>query len=187
MSCIRYIEKSFGAAHMDVIDKANAVCSAYKEQGYDLTLRQLYYQFVSRDWIANKQTEYKRLGGIINDARLAGLLDWDYIVDRTRQLEGPGSSRTPHWRNPAQIIDAVAGNYRINKWADQDSYVEVWIEKDALKGVLESTVLANLVREAVYSYRDDDAWEDKLAQESHEREILTTVSERWSEVEEFLS
>jgi hypothetical protein len=49
-------------------------------EGYDLTLRQLYYQFVSRDLIANKLSEYKRLGSIINDARLAGLIDWDRII-----------------------------------------------------------------------------------------------------------
>jgi hypothetical protein len=138
MSQITSVERRFSDASLDIIEKANAICSAYKQQGYDLTLRQLYYQFVSRDWIANRDTEYKRLGSVINDARLAGELDWDYIVDRTRYLDGPGTRFMPHWENPAEIIEATANSYRLNKWADQDNYVEVWIEKDALKGVLEA-------------------------------------------------
>jgi hypothetical protein len=133
MSRICYVEKRFSTGSLDMIAKAESVCAAYKRQGYDLTLRQLYYQFVSRDWIPNRDTEYKRLGSVINDARLAGLLDWNYIVDRTRNLE-----ELAHWSNPAELIDAAAKQYRIEKWAEQDTYVEVWIEKDALKGVLEA-------------------------------------------------
>jgi hypothetical protein len=128
-----YVEKRFSVGSLDLIEKAEAICAAYKEQGYDLTLRQLYYQFVSRGWIENRDTEYKRLGSVINDARLAGQLDWNYIVDRTRNLE-----ELAHWGDPAELVKAAAEQYRIQKWAEQDTYVEVWIEKDALKGVLES-------------------------------------------------
>jgi len=64
-----------------LVDKCNAIIAEYVAQGFVLTLRQLYYQLVSRDVIANKQTEYKRLGSIVNDARLAGLIDWDAIED----------------------------------------------------------------------------------------------------------
>jgi hypothetical protein len=134
---ICYVDKRFGARAQEMIGRARAVCSAYAEQGYDLTLRQLYYQFVSRGWIENRDSEYKRLGGVINDARLAGLLDWDYIVDRTRKLEGPGTQDSPHWSSPAAIIRAAARGYQIDKWSDQEYRIEAWIEKDALKGVLE--------------------------------------------------
>lgn len=133
MSRICYVEKRFSVGSLDLIEKAEAICAAYKQQGYDLTLRQLYYQFVSRGWIENRDTEYKRLGSVINDARLAGQLDWNYIVDRTRNLE-----ELAHWDDPAALVRAAAEQYRIQKWAEQDTYVEVWIEKDALKGVLES-------------------------------------------------
>jgi len=97
-----------------------------------LTLRQLYYQFVSRDLIANTMKSYKRLGGIINDARLAGLIDWLAIEDRTRSV-----SSLSHWEDPAQIIRVCADQYRIDKWADQSCRPEVWIEKEALAGVVE--------------------------------------------------
>jgi hypothetical protein len=128
---IAYIDKTFTGKSLDVIDQANRICADYKRQGYDLTLRQLYYQFVSRDLIANRDTEYKRLGNIINDARLAGLLDWDYIVDRTRNLRG-----LAHWDDPSSVLYSAAYGYRTDRWANQPHYVEVWIEKDALVGVI---------------------------------------------------
>lgn len=115
-----------------MIDKANAIIKELRDAGYTLTLRQLYYQLVSRDIIANKQTEYKRLGSILNDARLAGLTDWSAIEDRTRNLES-----VAHWDSPSEIMAAVAKQYRNDKWLNQPYRVEVWVEKDALVGVLE--------------------------------------------------
>ncbi|MEV4174036.1 hypothetical protein [Nonomuraea sp. NPDC049709] len=131
MPRICYVPKTFRQSSLDIIQRANAICADYARQGFDLTLRQLYYQFVARDWIANKQTEYDRLGSIINDARLAGLLDWHYIVDRTRNLRA-----LAHWDSPESIVDAVANQYRTERWANQPTRVEVWIEKDALVGVI---------------------------------------------------
>ena len=104
----------------------------YHRQGYDLTLRQLYYQFVSRDLLPNTQKSYKRLGGILNDARLAGLVDWDAIVDRTRNRR-----LLTRWENPAQIIDACVNSYHVDRWDGQPFRPEVWIEKDALVGVIQ--------------------------------------------------
>lgn len=122
----------FSASTKELIEHAVTIINELQEQGYTLTLRQLYYQCVARDIIPNKQTEYKRLGSILNDARLAGLIDWDAIEDRTRNLESVG-----HWTNPADIIQSAAHSFRIDKWADQPNRVEVWVEKDALVGVLE--------------------------------------------------
>lgn len=115
-----------------VVRTAEAICAEYRTQGYDLTLRQLYYQFVARDLIANTQQSYKRLGDIVNRARLAGLLDWSYIVDRTRNLRG-----TSHWSEPSDVINSAAASYRIDKWADQPARVEVWVEKEALAGIVQ--------------------------------------------------
>lgn len=132
MSKVCYVDKRFSQGSLDIIESANEIIEEYQNQGFDLTLRQLYYQFVSRDLIANKQTEYKRLGSIINDARLAGLIDWEAIVDRTRNLE-----RDPNWESPGEIVSACARQFRYDKWKDQDYRPEVWIEKDALAGVIE--------------------------------------------------
>lgn len=127
-----YVPRNFSASSLKTINSANSIIAEYLADGYDLTLRQLYYQFVSRDLIPNKQSEYKKLGSIINDARLAGLIDWDSITDRTRNLVG-----LTHWVSPTQIIDAAARGFRIDRWENQPFRVEIWIEKDALAGVFE--------------------------------------------------
>ena len=129
---ITYQEKQFRAASLATIQEANTIIDEYHRQGYDLTLRQLYYQFVSRDLLPNTQKSYKRLGGILNDARLAGLVDWDAIVDRTRNRR-----LLTRWENPAQIIDACVNSYHVDRWDGQPFRPEVWIEKDALVGVIQ--------------------------------------------------
>lgn len=132
MPKICYVPKTFRSATQEVIDRANSIIAEYEAQGFDLTLRQLYYQFVARGIIANKDSEYDRLGSIINDARLAGQIDWNRIVDRTRQLRG-----LSHWDSPSQILRGAAYSYRTDKWKNQPYRVEIWIEKDALAGVFE--------------------------------------------------
>lgn len=114
------------------IDRAEQICREYATQGYDLTLRQLYYQFVARAWIPNNMRSYKRLGDIVNNARLSGRLDWRYIVDRTRNL-----SRLSSWTSPSSIIESAAYSYHIDLWSDQPTRVEVWVEKEALAGVVQ--------------------------------------------------
>ena len=124
--------KNFREATLAVIDQADAIISEYQRRGFQLTLRQLYYQFVARDLIPNKQSEYKRLGSIVNDARLCGLLDWEAIEDRTRNVR-----KQPTWDSPESIIEAVADQYKEDPWETQQVRPEVWIEKDALVGVIE--------------------------------------------------
>ena len=128
---IAYIDKKFQTKSLKLIETANAIIAEYHAQGFDLTLRQLYYQMVARDIIPNKQKEYKRLGSIINDARLAGLIDWTSIVDRTRHLR-----KNSHWDDPKGILESAAYSYLEDRWADQRFRPEVWIEKDALVGVI---------------------------------------------------
>jgi hypothetical protein len=128
---ISYISKSFRADTLKIIQQAEAICDDYARQGYDLTLRQLYYQFVAKGLIPNKDTEYDRLGSIINDARLAGLLDWEHITDRTRNL-----ASWIQFENPAECIEDAASSYGIDLWEDQENRVEVWVEKEALAGVV---------------------------------------------------
>lgn len=131
MPKIAYIEKNFAARTLALIDECNRVIYRYRQQGYDLTLRQLYYQLVASNIIANKQSEYKRLSSILSEARLAGLVDWSAIVDRMRNLQG-----VTHWRSPRDIMDAAHRGYALDKWLKQPNRVEVWVEKDALSSVV---------------------------------------------------
>lgn len=134
MAKINYKWKEFQAATFELIEIADDIIEEYAEQGFTLSLRQLYYQLVARAILPNKQSEYKRLGGIINDARLAGLIDWLAIVDRSRALR-----TNSHWDSPGEIIKGAARQYRIDKWSTQPVRIEVWIEKDALIGVIGET------------------------------------------------
>jgi len=127
-----YTEKAFTTATLDTIRDANTIIKEYQAQGFTLTLRQLYYQFVSRDLIPNTMKSYKRIGSVVNDGRLAGLIDWNAIEDRTRNLEAVAS-----WFSPESIIDSAARGYRTDLWAEQPARIEVWIEKEALAGVFE--------------------------------------------------
>ncbi len=135
MPKIRYVDNLpilKNAEQMGIVTQANKIIRDYQAQGFDLTLRQLYYQFVSRDLLPNTLQSYKRLGSIIVDGRLAGLIDWDAIVDRTRNLES-----LSHWETPESIVQAISEQYRIDRWARQPYRVEVWIEKEALAGVFQ--------------------------------------------------
>ena len=138
MPRIEYVSKNFSAAVIGVITQANDIIEEYAAQGFALTLRQLYYQFVARDLIPNSQQSYKRIGKIVNDGRLAGAIDWEAITDRTRNLRS-----NSHWSSPASIIRSAAEGYEIDKWSKQPARVEVWIEKDALVGVIEAVCVRN--------------------------------------------
>ena len=128
----QFIPKSFQQKSLEMIERANTIIADYQLRGFILTLRQLYYQFVARLFLENSQQSYKRLGSVMNDARLAGLVDWEAIEDRTRYLRTHAA-----WSDPADIIRSAAADYREDIWEGQRYRPEVWIEKDALLGVVE--------------------------------------------------
>lgn len=128
-----FISKGFHNKTLIMIEQANAIIAEMQAQGYTLTVRQLYYQFVSRDLLANKQSNYQKLASVIDDARKAGLIDWNAIEDRTRYLRSITT-----YDDPADFLSKIVARYYAeNLWHDQDVYCEVWIEKDALLGVIE--------------------------------------------------
>lgn len=55
---------------LEQIDRANEVVEEYQAAGLKLTARQLYYQFVSKNWIANTVNSYKNLTGLISNPEL---------------------------------------------------------------------------------------------------------------------
>lgn len=131
MPKIQYKEIRFRQASFDLIRLVNEVIGEYKTQGYELTLRQVYYQLVARGYIPNNERSYKNVGNLINDGRLAGLIDWYAITDRTRNLRG-----NSHWDTPSEVIASAKYSYLLDKWELQPNYVEVWVEKDALVDVV---------------------------------------------------
>ncbi len=127
----QFKEIALKAEARQVIHTADQIITSYQQQGYRLTLRQLYYQFVSHNLITNEEKSYKRLAGIISDGRLAGLLDWDGIEDRGREPSVP-----LQFNNLQHRIDSALANYRLHRWEGQAAYCELWVEKQALAGVL---------------------------------------------------
>jgi hypothetical protein len=127
-----FITYRFSAAAQETVDTANEILDEYEQQGFRLSLRQLYYQMVARGYIENTVNSYKRIGDIVSKARQAGQVDWDMIEDRGRETVSAG-----HWKNPAEIVRIAAAQFRIDKWEDQPYHIECMVEKDALSGVLE--------------------------------------------------
>lgn len=110
----------------------NQIIEEYRKQGYVLTLRQLYYQLVSRDVVPNNVKEYKKLSGLLREGRMAGIVDWAAIEDRLRIPESPNS-----WDTPQDAIQTIVDVFALKRQDGQPVYMEVWVEKDALSGVLE--------------------------------------------------
>jgi hypothetical protein len=127
---IAYREVAFRPATESVIAQAIQIAGEYARAGYSLTLRQLYYRFVAASLIPNRDSEYKRLGAILVDARYAGLFDWDWLTDRTRNIAGGDGSMM----DPSEVIEEWA--FAMALWKGQRERVEVWVEKDALVDVV---------------------------------------------------
>ena len=132
MPRIRYENINIQRKGLILIEQINAIIAEYEKAGYTLTLRQAYYQLVSRDLIPNTENSYKNIGNLINSGRLAGLIDWNSIEDRTRY-----SRARPHWETPAEIVRDAANAYHRDLWEGQSRYAETWVEKDALIGIVE--------------------------------------------------
>lgn len=131
MAKIKFVEHNFSAQSIHILQLASGILTEYGQKGYSLTLRQLYYQLVARGHIENSVRSYKRIGDLISNGRMAGLLDWSMIEDRNRETIYPN-----FWENPAEIIRSAAKQFRIDRWKEQPCYCEVMVEKDALSGIL---------------------------------------------------
>lgn len=143
MPKIKYQNIHLRQSTLERIKDANDIINEYAAQGFLLTVRQLYYKFIARDlfppdWFDKEENSfntirnYKRLVKIMSDARMSGRTDWEAIEDRTRNVQ-----RLSHWSSPYEIMNSVTMQYLRDRWEGQDYYIEVWIEKDALTGVID--------------------------------------------------
>lgn len=132
MACEMYRNVRFKPKSLELIAFCNRTIKRYLGEGLTLTLRQLYYQLVVQNIITNEEKSYKNLGGLVSDGRLAGLIDWDAIEDRVRVPR-----RSSEFESLRELAQAALSSYRLPRWSDQEAYVEVWVEKDALTGVLQ--------------------------------------------------
>jgi hypothetical protein len=123
---------AFRPETLRVVEQVNEIISDYAAQNLRLTLRQLYYRLVAARLRPNNLRSYKNLGTIVKNGRMTGLIDWDFIEDRNRDLHA-----LPTWGRPHEIVADAATSYREDLWATQNVRVDVWSEKRALAGILE--------------------------------------------------
>jgi hypothetical protein len=102
------------------------------EQNQPVTVRQTFYLAVSAGLIRKTETEYKAtVGRLLTEMRRAGELPYGWIADNTRWMRKPST-----YSSLDGFLASAAQHYRRALWDTQDAYVEVWLEKDALAGVL---------------------------------------------------
>lgn len=126
-----YRDHRFTKQTIQLLTDATRIVDSMREQGYKLTLRQLYYRLVSEGLIANDDKVYKKLGRIVVEARESGRMDWLAIEDRGRAAYGPTCIE-----DPAELISSVEDRLKFDQWMRQDNYIEVWVEKQALEAVV---------------------------------------------------
>lgn len=132
MSAQTYKVINFRQDALRLIALMRLIVEEYQSQGFVLTVRQLYYQLVARDVIENTLNSYKRVASVLNDAKLAGYLDWDAIEDRTREFVS-----TTRWKSGKSILQAAHNSFHMDMWENQSGRIFVVIEKEALVGVLD--------------------------------------------------
>lgn len=128
----QFVEIKFRAGTLALVSVMRNIITGYARQGYDLSLRQLYYQLVSQNVVPNSEQSYNRVGSILTDARMAGLIDWGAIVDR-----GRGSMSNSYWSDPSELIQSAAEAFALDRWEPQPWFVILMVEKQALEGVLQ--------------------------------------------------
>lgn len=127
----KFEDRSFSGLELELIKVSNDIIERYAQQGYDLSLRQLFYQLVTINALPNEVRSYELLGRVITGARMAGLVDWSMIVDRGRT-----TMSTKKFSTPGRAIKNLAASFRLNRWINQPCHIEVMVEKQALQGVL---------------------------------------------------
>jgi hypothetical protein len=102
------------------------------EEDKPMTVRQTFYQLVSRGIIDKTEAEYqKTVCRLVTAMRRAGKLPFEWIADNTRWMRKPDTYDSLH-----HMLELSQGTYRRALWSTQNQYVEIWLEKDALAGVL---------------------------------------------------
>lgn len=155
MPFFRYENWKPTAESIRLLDLANSVIEEFQRDGFTLTVRQLYYQLVGKDLIDNDTASYRMVLNVVRRGRRAGFIDWNAIEDRTRNLRD-----LSHWETAKEVVEGASKWFNLDLWKDQDNRPEVWVEKDALLGVVERVCQKNDV--PFFSCRgfvsDSEAW-----------------------------
>ena len=100
-------------------------------EGKPMTVRQVFYQATVAGIVEKTEAGYDKVQTDLVQMRKAGSLPYCWLADNTRWQRKP---RT--FDSVEQALQETARFYRKALWADADCYVEIWLEKDALSGVV---------------------------------------------------
>lgn len=132
MGKVAYQDKRLQGPKLARVMACAEIAEEYLSKGYVLTVRQLYYQLVARGKVENTMKSYQNVVMAVLDGRLNGLIDWDAVEDRTRELVVRS-----RWTSPSEIVQSCAKQYHEDMWSTQERRVFVVVEKEALAGVLD--------------------------------------------------
>jgi hypothetical protein len=104
---------------------------AIVDAGKPMTVRQVFYQATVRGLVEKAESGYGKVQTDLVWLRRSGDLPYDWLADNTRWQRKPRS-----YNNIGDALEQTAQFYRKNLWAEAKSYVEIWLEKDALAGVV---------------------------------------------------
>lgn len=119
-----------------IVAKIIEISEEYQRAGDTLTLRQLYYQLVSRDIIPNHDKVYKKISSIKDDVVYSGLVDWNVFEDRGRKPVMAYSEESV-----ADALQRTLDSYKLDRQKDQPVHIEVWTEKDAISAILRKVTM----------------------------------------------
>ncbi len=100
-----------------------------------MTVRQVYYQLVAAQLIENNRSQYQAISNLLVEMRRRGDVPWEWVEDRLRRPR-----EVQMWPALADFISVVKRSYRRDVWVKQPTYVECWLEKDALSGIFEDVL-----------------------------------------------
>ena len=101
---------------------------------HPMSVRQVFYQLTTQGVIEKTEKEYKQtVIRLLGEMRLNDDLPFSWIADNSRWMRKP---RT--YSSLRSMLDITASAYRRALWTDQEDYVEIWLEKEALSGVIYS-------------------------------------------------
>jgi len=116
---------------MTILEASHSILAAHNP----MTVRQVYYQLISRQVIENNRSQYQAVSNALVWARQEGFIPWVWIEDRLRRPRAVSM-----WDDLGNFGNDVLSAYRRNVWTNQPYYLEVWLEKDALSGIFEGVL-----------------------------------------------
>lgn len=108
----------------------NGVQAIFNEYGAPLTVRQVFYQLSSRGLVDKTENGYRQAQNVLKEMRFKGIIPFNYFADNTRYQIKPDS-----YDGLTGFLDSMQDFYRRDFWKSQNTYIQIWVEKDALRSV----------------------------------------------------